>query len=68
MILLLKCMLALLELFEDEEPHWYEIMWSFKFHFHLNLLVDVVQKFYNLNINFQYDMVDIKTISATIFH
>ena len=68
MIRLLKCMLALLELFEDEEPHWYEIMWSFKFHLNLNLLVDVVQKFYNLNIKFQYDMVDIKTISATIFH
>ena len=39
---LLQCMPALLELFKDEEPHWYDIMCSFKFHFYLNLLVDVL--------------------------
>ena len=63
---LLRCMPALLELFRDEEPHWYEIMCSFKFHFYLNLLVDVLQELNKLNIKFQYDMVDITTISATI--
>ena len=37
---LLKCMLALLS--RDEEMHWYEIMYSFRFHFYLNLLVHVL--------------------------
>ena len=63
---LLQCMPALLELFIDEEPHWYEIMCSFKFHFYLYLLVDVLQAFNKLVIKFQYDMVDITIISATI--
>ena len=38
----------------------------FKFHFYLNLLVDVLHKMNKLNIIFQYDMVDVTTISATI--
>ena len=63
---LLQCMPTLLELFKDEEPHWYEIMCSFKFHFCLNLLVDGLQELTKLNIKFQYEMVDIITISATI--
>jgi hypothetical protein len=63
---LLQCMPTLLELFRVEEPHWYEIMCSFKFLFYLNLLVDVLQELNTLNIKFQYDMVDITTISATI--
>ena len=29
----LQCMLALLDLFRVEEPHWYEIVCSFKLHF-----------------------------------
>jgi hypothetical protein len=41
-------------------------MHSFKIHFYLNLLVDVLQELNELNIKFQYDMVDITTISATI--
>ena len=53
-------------LFIDEEPHWYEIVCCFKFQFYLNLLVDVLQKLNKLNIKFQYDMVDITTISTTI--
>jgi hypothetical protein len=57
---------TLLELFKDEYPHWYAIMSSFKFHFYLNLPLNVLQEFNKLNIKFQYDMVDIKTISATI--
>ena len=32
----------------------------------MNLLVDVLQKLNKLNIKFQYDMVDITTISTTI--
>ena len=63
---LLQCMPALLKLFKDEESHWYDNMYSFKFHFYLNLLVDVLQELNKLNIKFQYDMVDITTISATI--
>ena len=55
-----------LELFKDEEPHWYEIMCSFKFHIYLNLLVDVLHELNKLNINFQYDMVDVTNMSATI--
>ena len=66
MTCLLKCMPAVLELFKDEEPHWYEIMCSFKFHFYLNLLVDVLHELDKLNIKFQYDMVDVTNISATI--
>ena len=66
MTCLLQCMSTLLELFRDEELHWYEIMCSFKFHFYLNLFVDVLQELNKLNIKFQYDMVDITTISAII--
>ena len=57
---------TLLELFKDEEPRWYEIICSFKFHFSLNFLVDVLQKLNKLNIESQHDMVDITTISAII--
>ena len=57
---------ALLELFKDEEPYWYEIMCSFKFHSYLNLLTNVLQDLNELNIKFQYDIVDITTTSATI--
>ena len=63
---LLQCMPTLLELFRDEEPHWYEIMCSFKFHFYLNLLVDVLEELNKLNIKIQCNMVDITTIRATI--
>jgi hypothetical protein len=63
---LLQCMPTLLKLFKDEEPHWYEIMCYFKFHFYLNLLVDVLIVLNKLNIKFQYDMVDITTMSVTI--
>ena len=66
MTCLLQCMLVLLELFIDEEPHWYEIMCSFIFRFYLNLLVDVLQELNKLNLKFQYDIVDITTITATI--
>ena len=59
-------MQALLELCRGEEPCWYEIMCFFNFHFYLNSLVDVLQELNKLNIKFQYDMVDITTISATI--
>ena len=59
-------MKALLELFKDAKLHWYVIMCSFKFHFCLNLLVHVLQELNKLNIKFQYDMVDITTISKTI--
>jgi hypothetical protein len=41
-------------------------MCSFKFHFYLNLPLDVLQELNKLNIKFQYDMVDITAISATI--
>jgi hypothetical protein len=64
---LLHCMPTSLKLCKDEEPHCYEIMCSFKFHFYLNLLVDVLQKLNNLNIKFEYIiMVDITINSATI--
>ena len=55
-----------MKLFRDEEPHWYEIMCSFKFHSFLNLLVDVLQELNKLNIKFHYIMVDITIISAII--
>ena len=48
---LLQCMPMLLNLFKDEEPHWYEIMCSSKFHLYLNLLVDVLQKLNKLIID-----------------
>ena len=57
MIRLLQCMPTVLELFIDEEPHWFETMCSFKFHFYLNLLVDVFHELNKLNIKFQNDMV-----------
>ena len=60
---LLLCMPTLLELFRDEEPHWYEIMCFFRLHFYLKLLIDGLHE---LNIKLQYDMVDITTTSATI--
>ena len=41
-------------------------MCSFKFHFYLNLLVDVLHELNKLNIKFQYDMVDITTTNTTI--
>ena len=41
-------------------------MFSFKFHFNLKLLEDVLQELNILNIKFQYDMVKITTISPTI--
>ena len=63
---LLQCIPLLWELFINEEPNWYQIMCYFKFHFYLNLLVDVLKMLNKLNIKFQYDMVDITTISATI--
>ena len=55
-----------LELFRDEDPHWYEIMCSFEFHFYLNFLVDVLHELNKLNIKFQYDMINVTTISAAI--
>ena len=55
----------LLELFKDEEPRWYEIMRSFKFHLYLNFLVGVYKSWINWII-FQHDMIDITTISTTI--
>ena len=63
---LLQCMPVVLELFRVEEPHWYEIICYFKFHFYLNLLVDVLHALNELIIKFQYDMVDVTTISTTI--
>ena len=58
MTCLLQCMPIILELYRDEEPHWYETMCSFDFPFlYLNLLVDVFHKLNKLNIKFQYDMV-----------
>ena len=65
MTCLLQYMLALLELFKDEELHWYKITRSFKFHFYLNLIVDILQELNKLNIKFQYNIIDITTISAT---
>jgi hypothetical protein len=44
-----QCMLVLLELFRDEEPHWYEIMCFLKFHVNLNLQIDVLQELNKLN-------------------
>ena len=63
---LLQSMLVLLELFIDEEQHWYESKCLFILHSLLNLLVDLLQELNKLNINFCYDIVDITTISATI--
>ena len=63
---LLQCMPASLELFKVEELHWYEIMCSFRFHFYLNFLVDVLQELNKLDIKYQHDTVDITTINATI--
>jgi hypothetical protein len=57
---LLHCILVVLELFRDEDLHWYEIMCS------LNLLVDVLYELNDLNIKFHYDMVDVTTIDITI--
>lgn len=56
---------TLLALFKDEEPDWYEIMCSFKFHFYLSLLVDVLLELNKLDAAFQYNMIDITTISLT---
>ena len=49
---LLQCMPTLLKLFRDEEPHWYEIMCSFKFHFYLSILVDVLQRLNKIEYQF----------------
>jgi hypothetical protein len=56
MIRLLQCMPTVLEIFIDEELHWYETMCSNKFHF-FNLFVDVLHELNKLNIKFQNDMV-----------
>ena len=56
MTCLLQCMPALLELFKDEEPHWYEIMCSYE-SIHLNLFVNFLQNLNKLNLKFQIDMV-----------
>jgi hypothetical protein len=52
MIRLLQCMPTVLEIFIDEELHWYETMCSNKFHF-FNLFVDVLHELNKLNIKFQ---------------
>jgi hypothetical protein len=56
---------ALLELFKDEEPHWYAIMCSFEIHL-LKLACRCFTRVDQIENNFQYDMIAITTINATI--
>jgi hypothetical protein len=56
---------TLLELFKDEEPHWYAIMCSFEFYL-LKLACRCFTRVDQIENNFQCNMTAITSISATI--